>query len=159
MTFDDALDLILTLEGGDTNDPRDPGGLTRFGIAQAAHPGIDVANLTKAGAAEIYKSKYWRPLRCADMPPGLAVAVFDCGVNQGTTVAARLLQRAAGTPEDGVVGPRTLTALSGASARILDDFMARRAVRYADTARFDVYGRGWMTRLFVVHREAVLRES
>ncbi len=155
MTFDDALDLILTLEGGDTNDPRDPGGLTRFGIAQAAHPGIDVANLTKAGAAEIYKSKYWRPLRCGDMPPGIALAVFDCAVNQGPVIAARLLQRAAGAPEDGIVGPRTLEAISASPEAVLDAFMVHRLLRYVTTGNFDRFGKGWFARAVTIHREAV----
>ena len=155
-TFDRALDLILRLEGGDTNDPRDPGKLTRFGIAQASHPNIDVAELTKADAAEIYASQYWNPLHCAEMPPCIALAVFDCAVNQGPVIAARLLQRAAGVPEDGIVGSRTLAAVSRAPGAVLDAFMVGRLLRYANTGNFDRFGKGWFARAITVHREAVL---
>ena len=157
--FDRALDLILRLEGGDTNDPLDRGGFTRFGIAQASHPNIDVAALTKADAAEIYLNQYWKPLRCGDMPPAVAIVAFDCAVNQGPGIAARLLQRAARVREDGVIGPHTLAAISGAPEAVLDDFMVGRLLRYTDTGNFDRFGKGWFARAIAVHREAVLMES
>ena len=154
-TFDRALDLILRLEGGDTNDPRDPGGLTRFGVAQASHPNIDVAELTKADAAEIYASQYWKPLRCGDMPPCIALAVFDCAVNQGPGIAARLLQRAARVREDGVIGPHTLAAISRAPEAVLEAFMVGRLLRYSDTGNFDRFGKGWFARAVSVQHEAM----
>ncbi len=154
-TFDRALDLILRLEGGDTNDPRDPGGLTRFGIAQASHANIDVAELTKVDAAEIYASQYWKPLRCEDMPPCVALAVFDCAVNQGPVIAARLLQRAAGVPEDGIVGSRTLAAVSARPEAVLEAFMVGRLLRYTNTGNFDRFGKGWFARAVAVQHEAM----
>ncbi len=153
--FDRALELILRLEGADTNDPRDPGKLTRFGIAQASHPNIDVADLTKADAAEIYANQYWKPLRCEDMPPAVALAVFDCAVNQGPGIAARLLQRAARVREDGVIGPHTLAAIFRAPEAVLDDFIVGRLIRYTDTGNFDRFGKGWFARVVAVQHEAV----
>jgi len=154
-TFNRALDMILRLEGGDTNDPRDPGKLTRFGVAQASHPNIDVAELTKGDAAEIYLNQYWKPLRCGDMPPCVALAVFDCAVNQGPGIAARLLQRAARVREDGVIGPNTLAAISRAPEAVLEAFMVGRLLRYANTGNFDRFGKGWFARVAAVQHEAM----
>ena len=58
--FDRCLSVTLGHEGSDTitDDPRDPGGLTRWGISAAAHPGVDIRNLTRELAAEIYRTSY-----------------------------------------------------------------------------------------------------
>ena len=58
-SFDEIIDIVLEHEGGYVNDPDDPGGETNFGIAKRSHPDVDIANLTKAGAKEIYKAEYW----------------------------------------------------------------------------------------------------
>jgi lysozyme family protein len=158
-TFDRALDMILRLEGGETNDPSDPGGHTRYGISKRAHPDVDIANLTREGAAAIYWSHYWRPLRCDDMVPSVAIAVFDCAVNQGQGAAVKLLQKSARVEVDGVIGLKTLGAVAAKAPAVLVEFMARRALRYMTTANFNIFGRGWLTRLFVVHRESVLLEG
>lgn len=157
--FVDALDLVLRLEGGETNDPRDPGGRTKYGLSQRSYPHIDFDALTEDIASSVYRRDYWVPLRCGDMPPAIGLAVFDCAVNQGPGFAARAVQRAAGVPEDGAVGPRTLAAILAAPDKVLVELMARRAVRYADNSRFEVFGLGWMRRLMTVYREAVKMEG
>ena len=67
--FDHALSIVLGHEGNDTltDDPKDPGGLTRWGISQIAHPSVDVRHLTREGAAAIYRAEYWEPLQCDEM--------------------------------------------------------------------------------------------
>ena len=57
--FDDIIEVVLHHEGGYVNDPDDPGGETNFGVAKRSHPDVDIANLTKDGAKEIYKEHYW----------------------------------------------------------------------------------------------------
>lgn len=54
-----ALDLVLKLEGGYVDDPDDRGGATNFGISQRSHPELDIKSLTKDQAIEIYRKKYW----------------------------------------------------------------------------------------------------
>ena len=57
--FDEIIEVVLHHEGGYVNDPKDPGGETNFGVAKRSHPDVDIANLTKDGAKEIYKEYYW----------------------------------------------------------------------------------------------------
>ena len=149
--FHSAMQWILAAEGGYTNDPADRGGETNLGISKRAHPHVDIRTLTITKAAEIYRRDYWDRLRCDEMPAGLALAVFDAGVNQGPTKAAKLLQLAVRVIPDGIIGPDTL----GACHRMiieasLPEFLSRRAVDYATAATqsVDHYLRGWMVRLF-----------
>ena len=57
--FNEIIEVVLHHEGGYVNDPKDPGGETNFGIAKRSHPDVDIKNLTKDGAKEIYKEHYW----------------------------------------------------------------------------------------------------
>lgn len=152
--FDVALALLLRLEGGYVDDPADPGGETKFGISKRAYPGLDIGALTEADAAAIYRRDFWDALRCDTLPPALAVCLFDAAVNQGRNAAIRLLQRAVGAKEDGVLGPDTLARAASAQAVQIDDFMARRAKRYAELSTVSTYGLGWFRRLMAVHRLA-----
>ena len=62
MTFDDAFEALMAHEGGYANDPRDPGGETKYGISKRAYPAVDIRNLTLEAAKAIYKRDYWRPV-------------------------------------------------------------------------------------------------
>jgi lysozyme family protein len=86
-----CLQQVLKSEGGYTNDPRDPGGPTNFGITIAdyrayinkAGTAQDVKNMHLADAQAIYRSKYWNALGCDALPSGVDYTVFDYGVNSG----------------------------------------------------------------------------
>ena len=58
-TFDQAFAIVIGEEGGYVNDPNDPGGETKYGIAKNSHPNVDIANLTLDQAKAIYKTEYW----------------------------------------------------------------------------------------------------
>lgn len=150
--FKYCVDVVIALEGGDVlvDDPHDPGGATRYGISQRAHPDVDVRALTREQAEDIYRRHYWDRLRCGELPPPMDLAVFDAGVNQGVDAAARVLQQALSVPVDGIIGPVTLAAARRAGAWHAARFMALRAQRYVRTATFERYGTGWLTRLFEV---------
>ncbi len=154
-TFDRALDHLFIMEGGYVNDPHDPGGETNFGISKRYHPHEDIKRMTRERAGEIYLAEYWEPLSCEDMPAGLAMAVFDCGVNQGVVTAAKLLQEELRITDDGIIGPITLGNVNGHNhpLDLLHGFMARRAVRYAEGDPH--FHRGWFRRLFHVHGAAL----
>lgn len=112
-----AIDFVLLQEGGEVNDPRDPGRLTKYGISQRAHPREDIRNLTVARARKIYFDEYWEPTRCQDMPDIVALAVMDFAVNAGVSKATVRLQRAinevggAGIRVDGDIGDETIGTL------------------------------------------------
>ena len=156
--FDHALAIVLGHEGNDTltDDPKDPGGLTRWGISQAAHPTVDVRNLTREGAAQIYRRDYWLPNCCDDLPAPVALCVFDSGVNQGTYAAARMLQAVLGVEVDGKVGAKTILAAHKYPVTLLiRRFQTARAHKYIGTGGFVAYGRGWIGRTIDVTAEAI----
>ena len=133
-----ARSLVFTLahEGGYTDDPRDPGGETKYGIAARFYPPeklndilgrwVSIADLTTADAARIYMRDYWRPLRCEALPWPLCLTVFDCAVVPGQGAAAMILQRECGAMPDGVVGPATLRAVAQTVANLGAHEIARR---------------------------------
>tara|TARA_Y100001951_G_C11296045_1_gene275706 strand:+ start:4160 stop:4333 length:174 start_codon:yes stop_codon:yes gene_type:complete len=49
--FDASLEHVLLFEGGYVNDPRDPGGETRFGISKRSYPREDIRGMTRERAA------------------------------------------------------------------------------------------------------------
>lgn len=146
---DDCISLILKHEGGAiiTNDARDSGGLTRYGISQKAYPALDIANLTESQAREIYARDYWTACKCQELPPALALCVFDAAVNQGPVYARRTLQQVLRVPVDGKIGPVTLNKAAIDPAGAVTAYQSARALTYTKTKGFDVYGGGWLSRV------------
>lgn len=152
MTEDDILDMIIANEGGFVDHPDDRGGATKYGITAAtlkAWRGAavsvdDVRGLTKDEAREIYRQRYVRKPRFDAIRDGRVRAqVIDAGVLAGPAQAARMLQRAAGAAADGVIGPRTLTAVNRAEPVALNNrFMVERILHLAKTAARRKDGRG-----------------
>lgn len=151
--FGAALAFVLDREGRDriTDDPHDPGGLTKWGISLRAYPQLGQAGiraLTEAQATNIYRRDYWQAGACQALPPGLAVFHFDTAVNLGCGGAAKLLQAAAGVAVDGAIGPKTLAAVQRQRpAALLAEMAARRLIAYAGMAGFHDYGLGWVRRV------------
>ena len=134
--FDDIIEVVLHHEGGYVNDPKDPGGETNFGIAKRSHPDVDIANLTKEGAKEIYKEVYWDGNKVEELPEELRHIYFDMCVNQGKGRAVKILQQAANAKGadltvDGGLGPMTLRAILKSNVE-LDRVRAYRIKYYAD---------------------------
>ena len=132
--FEDSIEVVLEHEGGYVNDPKDPGGETNFGIARRSHPDVDIANLTKESAKEIYKKHYWDRNKIESLSENLRHIYFDMCVNQGRSRAVKILQRAAngkgaGLKVDGGMGPMTIGAMKGVE---LDRVRAYRVKYYAD---------------------------
>ena len=132
--FDDIIEVVLHHEGGYVNDPDDPGGETNFGIAKRSHPDVDIKNLTKDDAKEIYYQDYWIKNRVTQMPEDLKHIYFDMCVNQGRGRAVKILQRAANAKGadlkvDGGLGPKTIGSLKNVE---LERVRAYRIKYYAD---------------------------
>lgn len=144
--------IAFTLRQEDARDDAqavdlgDGAGLTKWGITEKHHPGVNVAALTLAGAIEIYELEYWRATRADTLSIPLGVFLFDAAVNHGQDTAVKLLQRAVGVPEDAVIGPVTLAAAQN-TGRTLRRFCSTRGMRYAAHARFKEFGMTWMERL------------
>ena len=92
-SWDKAIDFVLSMEGGYVNDPKDPGGETKYGISKRAYPNVDIAGLTESKAKEIYKKDYWDKCGCDGLPVGIDILVFDTAVNMGVIVAKEIQSR------------------------------------------------------------------
>lgn len=148
-----ASAIVLEEEGVYADDPDDPGGETKWGIARDAHPEISEerwAGWTQADSVALFRSAYFDAHRCGEMPAHWAVAIFDAVVNPCGPVIS-WAQSALNVLEDGKVGPQTLLAMN---ARFADDafdlFLALRAEGYV---REPVFERGHLKRLFAVERK------
>ena len=116
ISFDEIIEHVLEHEGGYVNDPTDLGGETNYGITKRFYPDVDIKNLTKEQAKEIYKRDYWDKNRVDELPEQLRYIFFDMCVNQGRATAVKVLQRAANAKGaklkvDGGMGPATLKAV------------------------------------------------
>ena len=134
--FDEIIEVVLEHEGGYVNDPEDPGGETNFGIAKRSHPDVDIKNLTREGAKEIYKEVYWDKNKVESLPEELWHIYFDMCVNQGKSRAVKIIQRAVNgkggsLDVDGGMGPMTIAAI-GKSRVELDRVRAYRVKYYSD---------------------------
>jgi lysozyme family protein len=148
MGFDEAFEKLIGHEGGYTNDKRDPGGETKYGISKRSYPGEDIAGMTIERAREIYLRDYWGPAGCDAMPPAVKFDLFDMAVNAGVRAAVRCLQRAAGEDADGVLGPRTLQAVQSVPAeRLMARFNGARLEHLASLPTWPAFGRGWARRI------------
>lgn len=89
--YNDCLTRLLKDEGGYSNDPRDPGGATNFGITlndyrkyiDSEGTADSVRRMSVDQAKTIYKSKYWDALNCDNLASGVDYTCFDYGVNSG----------------------------------------------------------------------------
>ena len=152
MNFDQAFQTLLTHEGGFSNDARDPGGATRYGITEAVarragYRGA-MSELPLDLAQRIYRAEYWNPIRADDLPATLRYPTFDAAVNSGVGQAVKWLQRAAGVRDDGVIGPVTLQAVAQLDASALRmRMLAQRLRLMASLPSWPAFSRGWVSRV------------
>ncbi len=149
-----ALEKVLAHEGGYVNDPDDPGGETKFGISKRSYSNLNIKDLTREQAAEIYYRDFWvRPRIDRIQDERLAAKVFDLGVNMGTGRSIKLLQQAANSLDcelavDGILGPATLGAVNGYRyPRALLCALVIEAGQYYRSLRKPKYLAGWLNRL------------
>jgi len=79
-SFDQAFELTVGLEGGPSNDPRDPGGYTIWGLASKYNSEV-TPTMTIDQAKKIYLERYWIPAGCDNAPYPMDICLFDSQVN------------------------------------------------------------------------------
>ena len=149
--FDRVMDVIMSdrIEGGLVNNPKDPGGMTKYGISKRAYPELDIEKLTPEDAREIYRTDYWDKIHGHLLPWPLCLFVMDAAVNQGVAPAVEMLQKTLGVKVDGVMGIVTTTAAAKRKqAEVLPAFLTARMTRYIKTKGFEDFGAGWFNRIF-----------
>jgi lysozyme family protein len=95
LMFDLIIAKILQHEGGYVNDPDDLGGETKYGISKRTFPNVDIKNLTRKEAIEIYRKTYYEPLKISEFTNiNLALNYMDMAVNAGKKNAKEILDKA-----------------------------------------------------------------
>ena len=146
--FDQCFEKLIAHEGGVSENPKDPGGLTNYGISQRAYPNLDIRSLTLAEVKQLYKRDYWDRAQCDQLPSQLSYLVFDAAVNSGIGQSIRFLQRAVGVADDGSIGPITLSAAKRMDTESLcARFLGQRLEFMTRLTTFDVFGKGWARRI------------
>lgn len=152
MNFEQAFERLLGHEGGFVDHPEDPGGATRWGITQriARKHGYtgDMRNFPVEEARRIARAEYWDKVRADDVPDALRFDLFDGAYNSGPPQAIKWLQRAAGADDDGMIGPKTLTAVRAANPHLLAKrYNGHRLQFMTDLKTWPTFGRGWARRI------------
>lgn len=151
-------------EGGFQKDPDDSGNWTggkvgvgelrgtNFGISAAEFPSLDIENLTRDRAIEIYASRYWPALYSQIDDQPVANKLADMGVLFGQGTVVKILQAVLHLQDDGLFGPNTLAKVNGAEPNsLLTAFrtgLVQRAVAIgaADPLKRKEVG-GWIRRI------------
>ena len=167
-TFDRCYPWVRELEGGNDDDPQDPGGRTSRGITQREYnawctscgqPTGDVWHATEDAIKSIYEGSYWHPW-CNALPAGVDYVFFDECVNAGPHEAALVLQRALGVAADGHIGVVTMTAVAAANpadliGKMSDQRMAVYRAIVASHPRLSKFMRGWSNRVTFCKQKAL----
>lgn len=163
-------------EGGLTNHPNDPGGITNYGVSlrwlktlgldlgdidrDGDIDADDIRSLTPQKAAELFRQKFWDAFRLSELPQISAAAHYDCVMNAGPRQATLLTQRACNhfvgpygerLSEDGIFGPKTRTFLMRWTTKSLVMRMIALREQYyrdlcASKAKYRPFQKGWLNR-------------
>lgn len=150
--FDPLFDRLMNHEGGYVNHPNDPGGETNWGVTkrvarQYGYNG-DMRKLPRSTARNIAEKLYWDVINGDKLDKSVAWQVMDAAYNHGNRNAIKMLQRAVGTNDDGVIGPKTLGATNAMDKNdVILLFCAERLEFYAKLSTFFTFGRGWVRRV------------
>ena len=160
ITFEQAFDRLIGHEAGYSDDPGDPGNWTggrrnagilkgtKYGIAANTYPDVDIKALTLEQAKAIYRRDWWDKIGADELDSAIVFQMWDFAVNAGMGTARRLLQRVAGVPEDGIVGPRTIAAVKAIDKNdVLLRYTAARLRYYTSLSTWPSYGKGWTNRV------------
>lgn len=153
--FNLAIPVVLANEGGYVNNPADPGGETNFGISKRAYPNVDIKNLTKEAAAEIYRHDYWRfgDLNSQDIATKLLDMSVNIGIKRAVTLCQISINDIGGHCNvDGKWGPSTESTVNGSEANVLlPEIRASQSHYYTNLVaqRPELYQflRGWLRRV------------
>lgn len=146
--FDTAMKRLLPHEGGYVNDPRDPGGETKFGISKRSYPKVDIKNLTWDQAKAIYKRDFWDKIEGDSLPMVVSYQLVDAAINSGIDRSSRWVQRAVGATQDGDIGPATVAAIRATDPNdIAFRFLGFRLQFMTDLGTWERFGKGWARRI------------
>jgi len=151
--FKQAVEITLQFEGGYSNNPLDKGGETNFGISKKSWPDIDIKNLTKEKAIEIYKQYYWDGTIASMVDDDeTAMKIFDLGVQMGLNGVKHRIEDVIGPADDetneeiahaiNTMGPEDFLPEFEA---VCADYYEQRVI---DDPKDNVWLGGWLKRVY-----------
>ena len=165
--YDDnsAISALIGKEGYRYSDrPEDAGGPTKYGITLrtlSIYRGgtvtpEDVKNLSVEEAKAIYKKFFWDKYKLGEFKLSTAYFLFDCFVQHGE-IPIKWLQKIVDTKQDGIIGPLTIAAVNKLSPlHVILPLAVKRNFYYETLKNYQVFAKGWKTRLFEVTIESTL---
>ena len=150
-TYDAAMVRVFADEGGYTNDPKDPGGATNWGITifdarkywKADAEASDVRNMPKSVACEIYRKHYAAPMRYDDLPAGFDYSVLDAAINSGVGRAPVWAGRALGIQAKNINDVVAPANSSPDKVAIIQNYWAVRLAFLHGLGTWSHFGGGW----------------
>ena len=160
-----AFEQMLKSEGGFSNHPSDPGGMTNLGVTKATWESwvgrpsdeAEMRGLTPEKVEPLYRKKYWDGVRGDEIQNGgVAYLLFDFAVNAGVGRSIKTLQTAVGVPADGGFGPLTMAAVQTQNPKqLIEQFSQAKESFYRSLNTFVTFGKGWLNRVEKVKAEAL----
>lgn len=160
LLFEKCFDRVIGHEGRFQDLPNDRGNWTggkvgsgtlkgtKFGISAMTYPHEDIEGMTEERAKQIYYKDWWVKLGMDQFKPALSYQMFDAAINHGMSNATKMLQRAVGVPDDGIIGRVTRR---GIDIMTLDDvlmcFLAERLDFMTYVGTWQTFGKGWARRI------------
>ena len=121
---------------------------TKWGLAAMTYPHLDIANITLEQAKEIYYNDWWLKLKMERWPNVMKYQMFDAAFNHGSGRANQFLQFAARVKDDGVIGPKTITAVNMTDPNdLVLRFLAKRLRYFTEVKTWAEFSKGWSLRV------------
>lgn len=136
----------------------DSGGWTLWGIAYNANKQHfknfdDFRDTTYEEAAAIAYSKYYRAISAFILPLEARLMYFDTAYNAGNMRAIKIMQKCAGVPQDGIIGPITREKMQYVTEECL---YCERNTFYNNLVRYNhklgKFLKGWLNRSLAIFR-------
>lgn len=173
--FSKAIPFILKHEGLYSDNPKDPGGPTNYGISLSFlkglgcagdlnHDGVvdvrDIKGITVADAMKLYYDNFWAKYKYENViAQPIATKLFDLCVNMGPTAAHKVAQLSVNRlvvereklTADGILGPKSFAAINGIKPNTLMNILCNEAEKYYDSLvikkpDLETFLRGWHNR-------------
>ena len=175
MQFNEALNIVLSHEGGYANVTGDRGGETYRGISRVNWPNwpgwqiVDqnkplknnqiIKNTLLDNLVSIfYKIQFWDAIKADKLPSSIRPLAFDFAVNSGITTAIRSLQKVLVDTTgkkiliDGRIGPQTIALANKVQPKVLFDNYKQARLEFYSNIVINNPGqkkflKGWLNRL------------
>lgn len=148
-------------EGGNDDDPRDPGGRTSRGVTQGnwnvyrqTHAGLptDVWQAPESAVGDYYHINYWAKQRCGELPAGVDYAIYDYGINSGPGRSGKVLRRVLGLSDTAsAITDDVLRELAKRDPKDVINAICDERMRFLQgLSTWATFGRGWSKRVLEV---------